>query len=113
MPRCTLHVSPIPEDILGIDVPQSLILQTSAEEFHPQLHVVKPVAREYTRHPPQLLLAPWRVTAVRQYHLPVAHEDTGTSIAELVKVGLVWPPQSPFNSLCGLFGSLMAQGKGL
>ena len=35
---------------------------------------------------------------MRQYHLPVAHEETGTSIAELVKVGIVQPTHSPFNS---------------
>ena len=51
MPGYTVHVSPIPEDILGIDVLQGLTLQTSAGEFHPQLHVVKPVMQAYTRHP--------------------------------------------------------------
>ena len=50
MPGYTVHVSATPEDILGIDVLQGLTLQTSAGEFHPQLHVVKPVVREYTRH---------------------------------------------------------------
>ena len=58
MPRCTVRVSLILEDILGIGVPQGLMLQTSAGEFHPRLHVVKPIVREYTRHPPQLLQAP-------------------------------------------------------
>ena len=43
VPRCTGHVSPIPEDILEIGVLQGLMLQTSAGEFHPQLHVVKPL----------------------------------------------------------------------
>ena len=54
---------------------------------------------------------PWRVTSVRQYHLPSGHEEIGATIAELAKVGIVPPVPSPFNSQCGLFGNLMAHGE--
>ena len=33
-----------------------------------------------------------------QYHLPSGPEETGAIIAELVKVGIVQPTHSPFNS---------------
>ena len=100
-------------NVLGIDVLQGLVLQTSVEEFCLQVCVVKAVMRGYAEHPPQMLLTPWRAETVRQYRLPGGHKEIGTTIAELVKVGLVWPPQSPFNSPCGLFGSLMAHSEGL
>lgn len=75
--------------------------------------VVKAVVRGcYTKHPPQLLPVPWRVTAVRQYHLPGGYEETGATIAELAKVDVAQPACSPvcLTPLCGLFGSLMLTG---
>lgn len=92
MPTYTAHVSPIPEDILGIDVLQGLMLQTSAGEFHPQLHVVKPVVRN-TQGIPTVTASTLEGNSCETDRLPVYHEETGTSIAELVKVGLVWRPQ--------------------
>lgn len=68
--RYTVYVSLIPEYILGISVLQGLKLQTSEGEFRLQAHVVKAVVRGYRKHSPQLLLAPRRVMALRQYHLP-------------------------------------------
>lgn len=74
------------------------MLQTFVGEFHLRVHVMKAVVREYTKHPPQFLLTPWRVTSVREYHLPGGHEEIGSTIAELAKVGIVPPVNSPFNS---------------
>ena len=87
----TVYVSLILEYILGIDVLQVLMLQTSVGEFRLWMPVVKAVVRGYTKHPPQLLPAPWRVTAGRQYHLPGGYEETGATIAELAKVDIVHP----------------------
>lgn len=57
--------------------------------------VVKAVVRDCTKDPPQLLPAPWGVTAVRQYHPPGGHEETDATIAELAKVDTVQPAYSP------------------
>ena len=99
---------PILEYILGIDVLQGLVLQTSVEEFCLQVCVVKAVVRGYAKHPPQMLLTPWRAVTVRQYHLPGGHKEIGTTIAELVKVDMyvlqepiqlpVWSIQKPNGS---------------
>ena len=58
---------------------------------------VKAAVRGYTKHTPQLLPEPWRLTAMRQYCLPVGHEEIGATIV-LEKVGIVWPSHSLFNS---------------
>ena len=76
-------------NVLGIDVLQGLVLQTSVEEFCLQVCVVKAVMRGYAEHPPQMLLTPWRAETVRQYRLPGGHKEIGTTIAELVKVETV------------------------
>ena len=94
----TLYVFLILGYIWGPDVPRGLMLQTFVGEFRLRVHVMKAVVREYTKHPPQFLLTPWRVTSVRQYHLPGGHEEIGATIAELAKVGIVPPVHSPFNS---------------
>ena len=83
-----VYVSPILEYILGIDVLQGLVLQTSVEEFCLQVCVVKAVVRGYAEHPPQMLPTPWRVETVRQYRRPGDHKEIGTTIAELVKVDM-------------------------
>ena len=57
----------------------------------------KAAVRECMNHSPQLLPEPWRLTAMRQYCLPVGHEEIGATIV-LEKVGIVWPSHSLFNS---------------
>ena len=67
---------------------------------------------DYTKDPPQLLPAPWRMTAVRRYHLPGGHEETDATVAELAKVGTVQPAYGPVRLTPprGLFRSLMLMG---
>ena len=66
----TVHVSPIPEYILGTDILQGLVFQTSVGEFHLQAHAVKAVVRGYAKHAPRVLPTPQRAVTVRQYCLP-------------------------------------------
>ena len=88
----TVHMSPIPEYILGTDILQGLVFQTSVGEFHLQAHAVKAVVRGYAKHAPRVLPTPQRAVTVRQYCLPgglfgYVWEDvhTSPSVVQLVQ----------------------------
>lgn len=62
LPRVyTVYVSPIPEYVLGVDILQGLCLQTTLDEFHLKVHVVKTVVWRHTHHPLPVLPVPRRV----------------------------------------------------
>ena len=61
----TVYISPIPEDILGVDILQGLWLQTTAGEFRLKVGVVKAVLRVHAKHPPVTLHVPLQVTMLR------------------------------------------------
>ena len=60
--------------------------------------MVKEVLRGQAKHPLVALPVSWQVTNNKQYKLPGGHKETGETLQELERVGIIKPAHSPFNS---------------
>ncbi|XP_032312704.1 uncharacterized protein LOC116656732 [Camelus ferus] len=93
-----VHISPVAEYILGIDILQGLQIQTTQGEFRLRVRVVKTVIRGHPHHAPLVLPQATRVVNVRQYRLPGGHEEIGQTILKLEEAGIIRATHSPYNS---------------
>lgn len=90
-------MSLIPEYIIGLDVFQGLLLQTTMGEFCLWMHIMRAMVRP-GNHPPVQLPVPRQETTTKQYCLMGDHKEIKGTIAELENVGIIWAAQSPYNS---------------
>lgn len=96
-----VYVSPILENILGVDIHHELQLHITMGAFHLHVCIVKMI-RRHVRNPPLTLLVPLRVMIMEQYCLPGGHDEINSTTEELEKVRIIQLVHSPYNLLVWL-----------
>lgn len=97
----TVHVSPIPEYILGIDVLQALWLHTNTGEFNLWMQVVKATLWGHAILP--IVQLP--------YWLLGGHDEFTATIRELEKVAIISATTVLLTILCDQWRSQMVHGE--
>lgn len=94
-----VYIAPIPKYTLGMGVLTGLTLQTTAGEFHLQVHLVKSVIRGHAKWTLVSLPQPCCVVMIKQYCLLRGEDEITGTVQALAKVGIIRPTHSPFKSL--------------
>ncbi|XP_043935349.1 uncharacterized protein LOC122808454 [Protopterus annectens] len=96
-------IAPVPEHIVGIDVLKGRTLETTVGPFrfgvrHCSVNAVKAIVRGDAKWEPLHIPTPKVVTNIKQYRIPGGHSEITETIQELLRVGILEPTVSPFNS---------------